>query len=56
MAETAMLAIGLVEVLRWKRWGFYVVLVRLGITILVQLFVYNSLSQSLIAGYSNSSR
>ena len=52
MTETAILAVGLVGVLRWKKWGFYLVLIRLGITILVQLFLYQSLGQQLIGGYN----
>jgi hypothetical protein len=50
--ETGILVVAIIGVLRWKKWGFYLILVRLAITILVQLFLYQSLGQQLIAGYN----
>ena len=52
LSESAILVAGIVGLLRWKRWGFYLILVRLAVTIAVQLFVYHSLGQNLIAGYN----
>ena len=52
MVETGILVVAIIGVLRWKKWGFYLVLVRLAITVLVQLFLYQSLGQQLIAGYN----
>jgi len=51
LAESAVLVVAIIGLLEWKKWGFYLILARLAVTILVQLFVYHSLGQQLIGGY-----
>ncbi len=50
--STVILAIGLYGIWRWKKWGAYLVLLRLAFTIIVQVFVYHSLNWQLIADYT----
>jgi hypothetical protein len=47
-----LLAAALYGIWRLKKWGAYLVLLRLGYTIVVQVVVYQSLSWQLIGSYS----
>ncbi len=52
LVSTVMLGIALYGIWRRKKWGAYLVFVRLAFTIAVQVFVYQSLSWQLIGDYT----
>jgi hypothetical protein len=52
IVSTVTLGIALYGIWRWKKWGAYLVLVRLAFTIAIQLFVYRSLSWRLFHNYT----
>lgn len=50
--STAVLAIALYGIWRWRKWGAYLVLLRIAFTVTVQVFVYRSLKWRLFHNYS----
>jgi hypothetical protein len=50
--STVIYAVALVGVWRWRKWGAYLIFVRLGLTVFVQVFIYQSLGWQLAAGYT----
>ncbi len=50
--SSVMLAVALLGIWRWKKWGAYLIFARLAFTIIVQLFIYHSLSWQLIGNYT----
>ena len=50
--STALLVVALIGIWKWKKWGAYLVFIRLAFTMIVQFFIYQSLGLSLIAGYN----
>jgi hypothetical protein len=52
IVSTGMYGIALYGVFRWKKWGAYLIFVRLAFTICMQLFLYHSASWNLVAGYT----
>lgn len=52
LASTAVLTLALYGIWRWKKWGAYLVLLRLAFTIAIQVFVYRSLHWQLFRHYT----
>ena len=50
--STAVLVLALYGVWRWRKWGAYLVLLRLAFTVAVQVFVYRSLHWQLFRNYT----
>lgn len=50
--STALLVVALIGIWKWKKWGAYLVFIRLAFTMIVQFFIYQSLGAILIAGYN----
>ena len=50
--STALLALALYGIWRWRKWGAYLVLIRLALTIAIQVFIYRSGSWHLFHGYT----
>jgi hypothetical protein len=52
IVSTITYALALWGIWRWKKWGAYLIFVRLAFTMAVQIFVYHSLGWHLAAGYT----
>jgi hypothetical protein len=52
ITSSVMLAVALFGIWRWRKWGAYLIFVRLAFTIIVQLFIYHSLNWQLIGNYT----
>lgn len=52
IVSTAVLAIALYGIWRWRKWGAYLILLRLAFTAAVQILVYRSLHWQLYRGYT----
>lgn len=50
--STAVLVLALYGVWRWRKWGAYLILLRLAFTVAVQVFVYRSLHWQLFRNYT----
>jgi hypothetical protein len=51
ISSTALLAAALLGIWRWRKWGAYLIFVRLAYSMVVQIFVYHSLGWQLISLY-----
>lgn len=52
VVSTAALAVALYGIWKWKKWGAYLVLLRLAFTVALQIFVYRSLHWQLFRNYT----
>lgn len=52
--STAVLALALYGIWRWRKWGAYLVLLRIAFTVVVQVFLYRSLQWHLFRNYTGS--
>ncbi len=52
ITSSVMLAVALFGIWRWRKWGAYLIFVRLAFTIIVQLFICHSLNWQLIGNYT----
>ncbi len=50
--STVVYAAALYGIWRWKKWGAYLIFVRLAFTMSLQIFVYHSLGWQLAVGYT----